>query len=357
MKLGHCIVMSALFAGIAGITGIAGTASAQEITLKLHHFLPPPSNPHQNMITPWCNKIAKESGGKLKCQIYPAMQRQIYPAMQLGGTPPQLYDQAKDGVADIVWTVAGYTAGRFPRVEAFELPFMMSDAVSTSRALWEFVQVYAKDEFKDVHPIAFHVHGPGLLHMRDKQVKVLADMKGLKVRGPTRQVTKLLTAVGATPVGMPVPQVPEALSKGVIDGAVVPWEIVPGLKLQEIVKYHAETDPKFPALYTNVFVFAMNPAKYKSLPAELRKVLDANSGIETSAFMGKAMLDGDAPGRKAAVAAGNTIYTIPASELKNWRQAAEVVQIDWVKEMNRRDLPGLKLVEGAQALIAKQSRK
>ena len=343
MKLKLGIATSLIFAGFA--TG----ASAQEVTLKVHHFLPPPSNPHQNMITPWCNKIAKESGGKLKCQIYPAM--------QLGGTPPQLYDQAKDGVADIIWTVTGYTPGRFPRVEVFELPFMMSDATSTSRALWEFAQLHAKEEFKDVHPIAFHVHGPGYLHMRDKQVKTLADLKGLKVRGPTRLVTKLLAAVGATPVGMPVPQVPEALNKGVIDGAVVPWEIVPGLKLQEIVKFHSETDAKFPALYTNVFAFAMNPAKYKSLPAEHRRVLDANSGIETSAFMGKAQWDGDVPGRKAAEAHKNVIYTIPASELAHWRKAAEVVQEDWVREMNRRDLPGLKLVESAQALIAKHSRK
>jgi TRAP-type C4-dicarboxylate transport system substrate-binding protein len=341
MNLKGRITMAALAASLAG------GASAQETTLKVHHFLPPPSNPHQNMIVPWCNKLAAESGGKLKCQIYPAM--------QLGGTPPQLYDQAKDGVADIVWTVTGYTAGRFPRVEVFELPFMMSDAVSTSRALWEFVQLHARDEFKDVQPIAFHVHGPGLLHMRDKQVKTLGDLKGLKVRGPTRQVTKLLAAVGATPVGMPVPQVPEALNKGVIDGAVVPWEIVPGLKLQEIVKFHSETDPKFPALYTNVFAFVMNPAKYKSLPAESRKVLDANSGIATSAFMGKAMLDGDLPGRKAAEAQKNAIYSIPASELANWRKAAEPVREEWIKEMNRRDLPGLKLVESAQALIAKHS--
>ena len=337
----------ALLAALAAC--FVGAASAQEITLKVHHFLPPPSNPHQNFMVPWCNKIAKESGGKLKCQLYPAM--------QLGGAPPQLYDQAKDGVADIVWTVTGYTAGRFPIVEAFELPFMMTDSVSTSRALWEYVQLHAKAEFKDVHALAFHVHGPGVIHMRDRQVKTLADLKGLKMRGPTRLTTKLLAAVGATPVGMPVPQVPEALNKGVIDGAVVPWEIVPGLKLQEIVKFHSETDPKFPALYTSVFIYAMNIAKYQSLPAEHRKVLDANSGIGLASFIGKVFMDGDIPGRKSAEAHNNTIYTIPASELQHWRKAAEPVQIEWIKEMNRRDLPGLKLVESAQALIAKHSKK
>jgi hypothetical protein len=95
-------------------------AAAQEITLKVHHFWAPTAMPPSTLLVPWCDKIAKDSGGKLKCQIYPAM--------QLGGAPPQLIQQAMDGVADIVWTLPGYTAGRFPLMEVFELPFMSSSA-------------------------------------------------------------------------------------------------------------------------------------------------------------------------------------------------------------------------------------
>lgn len=338
---------AALLAALAA--SFAGPASAQEVTLKVHHFLPPPSTAHAKFMVPWCDKIAKESAGKLKCQLYPAM--------QLGGTPPQLFDQAKDGVADIVWTLPGYTAGRFPTVEAFELPFMMSNAEATSKALWEYVQQHARDEFKDVHPLAFHVHGPGFFHTREKQIKTLADLKGLKVRAPTRLTNRLIAAVGATPVGMPVPQVPEALNKGVIDGAVIPWEVVPAIKVHELVKFHSMTDPKSPAFYTSVFIYAMNKAKYASLPADAKKALDANSGIGLSAFIGKAFMDGDVPGRQAAEARGNTIHTIPASELAHWQKAAEAIQEDWIKEMNRRDKPGLKLVESARALIAKHTKK
>jgi TRAP-type C4-dicarboxylate transport system substrate-binding protein len=327
----------------------AGAVAAQDVTLKVHHFLPPPSTAHAKFMVPWCDKLARESGGKLKCQLFPAM--------QLGGTPPQLYDQAKDGVADVVWTLPGYTAGRFPTVEAFELPFMMTNAEATSKALWEYVQQHARDEFKDVHALAFHVHGPGFFHTREKQIRTLADLKGLKVRAPTRLTNKLIAAVGATPVGMPVPQVPEALNKGVIDGAVIPWEVVPAIKVHELVKFHSMTDPKFPAFYTSVFIYAMNKAKYDALPADAKRVLDANSGIGLSAFIGKAFMDGDVPGRQAAEARNNTIYTIPASELAHWQKAAEAIQEDWVKEMNRRDKPGLKLVESARALIAKHTGK
>lgn len=333
---------------VATLALVGGAACAQEVTLRVHHFLPPPSTAHARFITPWCEKIGRESGGRLKCQIYPSM--------QLGGTPPQLYDQAKDGVADIVWTLPGYTAGRFPAIEAFELPFMMTQPEGTARALWHYVQQYAKGEFKDVHPLAFHVHGPGYIHMRDKPIRSLADMKGVKVRAPTRLANKLIAAMGATPVGMPVPQVPEALSKGVIDGAVIPWEVVPAVRVQELTRFHTETDARFPALYTAAFIFAMNPAKYRSLPADLRKVIDDNSGEELSAWVGKVFHEADAPARKLAEARGNQFYTVSASELERWRKVAQSVEDEWVKEMNARGRDGKAMVEAARSLIARYAR-
>ena len=187
---------------------------AQTITLKVHHFLNAQTIQHTAMLRGWCDNIAKDSNNRLQCQIYPSM--------QLGGTPPQLYDQARDGVADVVWTLPGYTAGRFPKMEVFELPFMMTNAEATSRATWDYYEKHAQDEFKDVKVLAMHVHGPGNIFTSKKQIKTMADIKGLKLRAPTRLTTKLLASMGATPVGMPVPAVPDALSKGVIDGAVIP---------------------------------------------------------------------------------------------------------------------------------------
>jgi TRAP-type C4-dicarboxylate transport system substrate-binding protein len=225
---------------------LAAPVAAQEVTLKVHHFLPASSFANTLLIQPWCDKIAKESANRLKCQIYPSM--------QLGGTPPQLFEQARDGVADVVWTLPGYTAGRFPSLEVFELPFMMQSPEATSKALWDYVQQYSLNtEFKDVKPLAFHVHGDGVFHMTKKPVVTAADLKGLKLRAPTRMTNKFIALLGATPVSMPVPQVGDALSKGVIDGAVVPYEVVPAVKIQELVKFHSETDPAEPAFYTSTF--------------------------------------------------------------------------------------------------------
>jgi TRAP-type C4-dicarboxylate transport system substrate-binding protein len=169
----------------AAIAAPALTSFAQQtVTLKFHTFMAPQSNVWLNMHKAWMNKVEQDSGGRIKFEAYPAM--------QLGGTPVQLYDQARDGVVDIVWTLPGNTAGRFPRVEVFELPFMMNNAEATSKAYWEYVQTMAPDEFKDTQLIALHVHGPGVIHTVDKAVKSVADMKGLKMRAPTRQVTKLM---------------------------------------------------------------------------------------------------------------------------------------------------------------------
>ena len=175
-----------------GAPALVGFAQ-QTVTLRFHTFMAPQSNVWLNMNKAWMDRVTRDSGGRIKFEAYPAM--------QLGGSPAQLYDQAKDGVADIVWTLPGYTAGRFPRIEVFELPFMMNNAEATSKALWEYTMTVAADEFKDVQPIALQVHGPGVFHMRDKQVKTAADLQGLKVRGPTRQITKMLGYLGATPLG------------------------------------------------------------------------------------------------------------------------------------------------------------
>ncbi|MEN9587136.1 MAG: Sialic acid-binding periplasmic protein SiaP precursor [Pseudomonadota bacterium] len=328
-------------------TAALATQAQSTVTLKFHTFMAPSSNVWLNMHKAWMAKVEKESGGRIKFEAYPAM--------QLGGTPVQLFDQARDGIVDIVWTLPGNTAGRFPRVEVFELPFIMTNAEATSRAYWEYVQTMAPDEFKDVQVIALQVHGPGVIHTADKAVKSVADMKGLKMRAPTRQVTKLLGALGATPVGMPLPNIPDALSKGTINGAVIPWEVVPSVKVQELTKFHAEFDPAGGALYTTTFVMAMNKAKYNSLPADLKKIIDNNSGIETSGWLGKTQNAGDPAGRKTASDRGNTIYTVGAAEAQEFRRASRAIEIEWVEDMNKRGFDGKKLLDGARALIDKHT--
>ena len=329
----------------AAFAAAALPAAAQEITLKVHHFWPPGAMPPTALLAPWCDKIAKDSGNRLKCQIYPAM--------QLGGTPPQLIDQAKDGIADIVFTLPGYTAGRFPLMEVFELPFMSASAEATSQAAWEYFDKYARKEFPGIQMLSVNVHDNGYIHTRERQIKVMADFKGLKMRAPTRQTNKLLGALGATPVAMPLPALADALSKGVVDGYLLPWEVIPSIKAHELTKYHSETDPKSRALYTAVFTLAMNQAKYDSLPADLKKVIDANSGVATAKAFGRQWDASAPPARKLAVDRGNTFYVIPASELANWDKATASLDDEWAKDVTAKGNDGRMLLQAARDLIRK----
>jgi len=330
-----------------GAATLAGSALAQQtVTLRLHQFLPPTAPIPALAIVPWAKKVEAESGGRIKVQLFHSM--------SMGGSPPQLFDQARDGVVDITWTVLGYTPGRFNKAEVFELPFMSGAAEPASRAFHEFVEKHAADEFKDVKLLAAHTHGPGLFHTKDPLTK-LEDLRGKKVRGGSRVISSMLLKLGATPVGMPVPAVTEAITKGVIQGTTIPWEVVPSLKIAEIVKNHTTfAGPQ--GLFTQTFALSMNRNSYDKLPADLKKVIDANSGVETAALFGRAMDEGDRIGQASAKKLGNKIVTLDAAETARWKAAAAVVEADWVKEVQGKNIDGAKLVSEARALIAKHSK-
>jgi TRAP-type C4-dicarboxylate transport system substrate-binding protein len=330
-----------------GVPHLIGLAQ-QSVTLKFHTFMAPLSNVWLSMHKPWMEKVEKDSGGRIKFEAYPAM--------QLGGTPVQLYDQARDGVVDVVWTLPGSTSGRFPRIEVFELPFIMNNAEATSKAYYEYFQTQCPDEFKETQVLALHVHGPGMFHSANKPINSAADLKGMKVRGPTRQITKLLGSLGATPVGMPLPQIPDALSKGTVEACAIPWEVVPSVKVHELTKFHSEFPANSPALYTTTFVMAMNKAKYESLGPDLKKVIDANSGLATSAWLGKTQQSNDPNGRKSATDRGNTIHTFSAAETAEFVKLSGKVDDEWVADMDKRGFKGAALLESAKALIAKHGK-
>jgi TRAP-type C4-dicarboxylate transport system substrate-binding protein len=325
---------------------VAGSSFGQEaeFRLKLHHFLARNGNVPAKFIAPWARKIETESKGRIKIDIFPSM--------QLGGSPQQLFDQARDGVADIVWTLPAYTAGRFPIVEVFDLPFIGArKAVPNSKALQEFSELHLRDEFKEVHPICFFAQDHGVIHA-NKAIKSLDELRGLRLRFSARLLGDALRSVGVNAISMPVPQVPEALAQGVIDGCVLAWEAVPTLKIHELVKFHSEI-PGSPTLSTTSFLLAMNRAKYASLPGDLKAVVDANSGLQPAVNAG-AIWDNEAAVVTDLVRRrNNTIQSLPEESVKSWRKAVEPIDEVWVKQISDRGQNGQKLLESARELVAK----
>lgn len=337
---------SAVFAAVVGIAGafVSGSASmAQEFTLKMHHFLPAQAHVPKNILDVWADGVERDSGGRIKIERYPSM--------QLGGRPPELIEQVTDGAVDIIWTVVGYTPGRFPRTEVFELPFILPNSDVGSRAFYEMFEDKMKDEeFKDMHVLGVWTHGPGSFHS-SKPIKTLDDLKGMKIRGASRTVNMLLEELGATPVGMPVPAVAESLSKGVIDAATLPWEVVLSLKVPELVHNHTEFTGN--ALYTATFVFAMNNASYDRLPDDLKKVIDDNSGMDFSAWAGTTQESYAAPSREIAREMGNDIVVLDEDQTAIWWEASQVVYDRWAADMDAKGYDGKALISEAEALIQK----
>ncbi len=332
-----------LLAAAAASVVMAGAGLAQETTLRLHQMLPPQATIPALAIAPWAKAIEDESGGRIKIELYPSM--------QLGGTPPQLFDQAKDGVVDIIWTVLGYTPGRFPKSEVFETPFMVSTGEATSRAFQRYVEQYAMDEFQDVHLICVHTHGPGLFHTKTP-VEKLEDLKGMKIRGGSRLINEMLTLLGAEPVGMPVPEVPEALSKGVIDGTTIPWEVTTALKSSELVHNHTGFSGDR-GLYTQTFGVVMNKDAYNKLPDDLKAIIDKHSGIACADQFGKAMDEGDAKGLAVAQKLGNNIITLDEAETQRWKDAAQPVIQNWIDSTEN----GQELYDAAKKLVEEETSK
>ena len=324
-------------AAISALT--TSTAFAADVTLKMHHFLPPQANVPKLVLDVWADAVQKSSEGSITVDRYPSM--------QLGGAPPGLLDQAVDGVADVVWTVVGYTPGRFPSTEVFELPFMVEDARAASCAYWTMFEEHMEgSEFKDVKILGTWVHGPGMLHTMDP-VETPADLQGMKIRGGSRLVNQLLELAGATPVGMPVPAVSEGLSKGVIDGTTIPWEVTTALKIPELVENHTEFEG--PALYNLTFVLAMNKDKYESLSDAQKKAIDDNSGMNFSVFASGVQSDADGPARAFAVENGNNIITV--TDTSEWQTLVNPIYGTWVTDMTGKGIDGQGLIDQAKSLM------
>lgn len=322
-------------------------AADPEVTLKLHHFLGPKSPAQVKMLEPWSRGIEKDSGGRIKIDIYPSM--------TLGGSPPQLFRQVADGVVDIVWTVNGYTPGLFPRSEAFELPTVFTnDIAATNLAMRDMFDEYLAPEYDAVHVCFNHVHAGQALHMASEPVHTVADTRGKKLRVPGPTGNDVVKAMGATPVTMPVPDLPQALSTHTVDGALIPWEIIPALKLQDVTQYQIE-GPDKNRFGTTTFQVSMNKGKWESLPDDLKEVFEKNSDRDWLTEVARIWREDDDEGIKIAVDAGNTYIVLTEDQMGTFNEALAPVVDKWIGDHKGADFDAKAIVDAARAAIAKNA--
>lgn len=329
------------FALAASLT-LSLSAGAQDVTLKIAHFLPSAAPAQQRVLQPWCDELRKVSNNRIACQFFPAM--------QLGGTPAQLVDQVKNGVADVVWTAPGYSAGRFPAIEAFELPFMVVDSSSSSKALWKYYQQNAQAEFAAYKVLAFHTDGGQAVHTANKAVAGLTGFSGMKLRTSTRMGAKTLAALAGSPVAMPPAQVTEAISKGVVDGSLGAWELVYPTKLSEVTKFHTQANTGVAYPTATVLMVLMNKQKYEGLSADLKAIVDKTTGEALVGKFGAVFDEVATTTRKKILEEGGKINNFSAIEVAAMKRATASVEEDWTKQVAEKGLDGAKLIASAREL-------
>jgi TRAP-type C4-dicarboxylate transport system substrate-binding protein len=342
-----------LFAALVGLfTGAASFGStpvwSQEVTLRLHSFLPPVANPMNHFLIPWAAKIGKDSNGRIKVQVFPSM--------QLGGKAEQMLQQVRDGVVDIGWALPGFTPGVMPKLEIFELPFLHRSTNATVRSLQEYVPKYMKKDFEPYHVLLVHCHA-GALFMTKDPINKVEDFQGMKLRSYSRTNAWILEALGAAPLQVALPELAPMLSKGTVTGSILPYEIAPSVKMQDLTDYFTTLAPPQPRLSTAIFTFLMNKQKYDSLPPDLKKVIDDNSGPNLVDHAIKTWDFVEEEGEKMMhTKAKNKFVSLSAEETAKFKQKVQPVFDRFVKLLDDGGDDGKKILAEVEALEAKYSK-
>lgn len=299
----------AVYASVAVAAGLgfssgAAPARAQTTELKVSHFLPV-NHTFQKAMTAWAEKLEKDSGGRLKLRIYPAG--------QLGGGPNRQFDAARSGVSDIAISLHGATPGRYATTELASLPFSGPSAglksAITSRRLTELAPKYLAKEHVGLQILWMAVTPPLMFHSKNP-IRAVEDFKGLRVRYAGAQFKALIDALGGVPMAVPPAEATDALSKGIVDAATFPYEGAASFDLGSVAKYSLE-----PGVSSATFGVVMNKAKYDSLPADLRKMIDATTGPDAAEAFGKMWDEAEEDAKKRLVSQGVEVVQLPAPEL------------------------------------------
>ena len=324
--------------GASALTAMPGLhAFAQAADeLKLSTFVAPNHIIYANVLTPWAAELAAKSGNKLAVKMFPAM--------QLGGTPPQLYRQMAQGISDICFSLPGYTSADFPMMALTELPGTANSAEDGTKKLWTHFDKFLARDFAEAKLLMLWNSDTASLMSKNKPIKTLEDMKGLKIRTPSAAQSAQIEALGATPIDMPANAIYNNLDRGVIDAAMIPMSAAIDFKLIEVAKYFTINAP----LGRSPFMVAMNKGRYDKLPADLKKAIDETTGLSLS-LKGAMTYDKQNDEAVAAAKKDREVVLLSEAERQRWLTAFKPLIASKVAEGEKAGLPAKGLI-GAYGL-------
>jgi TRAP-type C4-dicarboxylate transport system substrate-binding protein len=308
------------------VIGFSCFTSSSFAQTKLNYSVFFPA-PHKNAVLAgeWAKEIEKRTDGRVKITVF------------YGGTltpADKCYDGVVKGISDIGFSVLAYTRGKFPLTEVADLPLGMKSGLVASKTINDFYKKFKPRELDEVQVMYLHGHGPGILHSK-KEVTKLEDVKGMKIRC-TGMAAKIVAALGATPVAMPMGETYDALSRGVVDGSMAPYEALQGWKWGEVVKYTVED---WGASYSSGMFVVMNKDKWNSLPPDVQKIIE-QVNEEYIEKQGKTWDEIEKAGRDFTISRGNKIISFLQDEDWRWQKAVKPLLDEYVKNMENKGLPG-----------------
>ncbi len=336
------IVLGAVMALVVGVfvLGDVDGVKAETIELKLAHFMSPKHVQHVNSFVPFAKKVEELTGGKVKIKIYPGG--------TLGG-PKQLPDAVKTGITDIAFMIPAYVTGRFMRYSVLDLPFMVDSAGHATRTIYDMYDKYLAEDFKDYKVLWLYSCGPGQVISAGKEVKTIQDLKGMKVRSPSAYMSKSLNLLGANPIGMPISKLAISLQKKIIDGMLGPYSSIYDFRLADLVHYTCEIN-----LYVIPMAVLMNKKKYNSLPDYGKNAIDEASGMQWGLHAAKVYDEQDADALEQIKKMGKIkTYVMAQDELEKIREGLKPLELDWVKTVDKKGIPGAEILNAAHVSAAK----
>jgi TRAP-type transport system periplasmic protein len=332
----HVVTVVIMLAFILSISAVALKANAQTVTLRYSNFFPAP---HKNsmLADEWCKEIEKRTNGKVKFNYFP------------GATltpPPQTYDSVEKGIADVGLSVLGYTMGKFPLTEVSDLPLGSQSGMLSTKLINAYYQKFKPKEFDGTQVMFLSGHGPGLVNTAKKQVTKLEDMKGLKIRSHGLSA-KIVQHLGGAPVGMPMTETYDAISKGVAEGVMCPLEAMKGWKLGEVCNF---TTLDYGASYSTGFFVVMNKAKWNALPADVKQTIQ-KINEEWIEKQGKVWDEIDQEGKQLMSQPGKKIIPLSKEEDARWAKAVRPILDEYVAQAKAKGLPGDEALKFCQDYI------
>ncbi|MBI3014258.1 MAG: TRAP transporter substrate-binding protein [Candidatus Tectomicrobia bacterium] len=315
---------------------------AQEIDLKLSHFMAPAHPMDQFVMRPWAQKVEKLTRGKVKIKLFPG---------GVLGPPPAQYNSAVKNIANIAFGLQGYTPGRFSVTSVMELPFLVDDSTDGTRVMWDLMKTFLKDEYKDTHVLLLWQSDPAIIMTRKKPVKTLEDMQGLKIRSPSAAQAGIISALGGVPVQMPITDAYNSLERGVIDGIMAPWSAVRSFKFDEIANYYTDA-----GIARSTFFLVLNQKVWDDLPADAKQVISETTGVEESVHAAQVYMDIAEKAKSFVKQKRSEIILLLGAEKTRWKKAVRPFSDQWVRDMEKKGLAGEKILAEAEKLAEKYEK-